>query len=187
MARVLTRGLSHSSLTDVPVIGSAHTNLFDFADDGDGCGDDLAAPLTRTWPRLNLDTMCQRCDACGKAVSSGDVRLGWNGNDTDYTTRCTSCGARFVPRFRVSCDAGGLGSPGLPSPGAVLVEFLSGPTLLKEAARVQRAGWTAGQLSESSAAVFWNMLLYMVSYGLPLRPLRVLSNARGREVKPGEG
>eukprot|EP00980_Cylindrotheca_fusiformis_P031722 scaffold26870_cov176-Cylindrotheca_fusiformis.AAC.1 len=84
------------------------------------------------YPDLSLDTHGDVCPQCSHLMTECEIVEGWLPCEfQDYTTACSKCEHRFVPKFSVSCTSPtfeGSQGPGTP----LFCEFLSPWVLRKE-------------------------------------------------------
>jgi hypothetical protein len=49
---------------------------------------------------LTID-VTDTCPECSRVLNDGEIREGWTSQPNDYTTACSMCGERFIPRFKL--------------------------------------------------------------------------------------
>lgn len=128
------------------------------------------------YPGLKIDTCSDSCPQCSKQLSEDDIVNGWLPCEfEDFTTACTQCKHRFVPRFSVRCEAPTFeGSQGPSTP--LYCELLSPWVLRKELQNIIHGAdgieemlnpdWRSG--TDIRATLWWNLIVSFKRYRLPL-------------------
>ena len=128
------------------------------------------------YPGLKIDTGSDSCPQCSKQLTEDDIVGGWLPCQfEDFTTACTQCKHRFVPRFSVRCDAPTFeGSQGPSTP--LYCELLSPWVLRKELQNIIHGAdgiegmlnpeWRSG--TDIRATLWWNLIVSFKRYRLPL-------------------
>ena len=136
---------------------------------------DLAETLLDyLFPDLKIDT-AENCPSCSCSLTENDVVDNWApGSFYDYTTKCTRCQYRFVPKFVVSCSAQNFeGTQGRGTP--LYCEFLS-PWVLRKTLQPIIKGedgihkmvspeWRNG--ADIRSTLFWNLIHLCRRYKFP--------------------
>ena len=127
------------------------------------------------YPDLSIDTSGDSCPRCSHVMKEADIISGWQPCEfQDFTTSCSQCQHRFVPRFSVSCS-----SPifeGSQGPGTSLYcEMLSPWILRKELDHFVKGKkgvesildpeWRKG--TDIRATLWWNLITLCKRYKLP--------------------
>jgi len=132
--------------------------------------------LEDLYPDLSINVHGEACPGCSKSMSVQDIKDGWTpGDSQDYTTKCSRCGRRFVPRFSVrSSSVKFVGSRGPLS--ELYCEFLSPWVLKKEVKTVMntkhgidvilRPEWRQGD--GHNATLWWNLVVSFLLSRLPI-------------------
>jgi pentatricopeptide repeat protein len=127
------------------------------------------------YPNLVIDTSGDTCPRCSHTMKEIDIVAGWKPCEfQDFTTCCSQCHHRFVPRFSVSCASPTFeGSQGPATP--LFCEFLSPWVLRKELDHVVKGAggidlvihpeWRSG--TDIRATLWWNLIVLCHSYRLP--------------------
>lgn len=128
------------------------------------------------YPGLQLDTGSDSCPQCSKQLAEDDIVAGWVPCQfEDFTTACTQCKHRFVPRFSVRCAAPTFeGSQGPSTP--LYCELLSPWVLRKELDNIIHGSdgidgildpeWRSG--TDIRATLWWNLVVSFKRYRLPV-------------------
>lgn len=143
------------------------------------------------YPDLAIDCSSDSCPQCSYILTESNIVDGWLPCAfQDYTTRCSGCHHRFVPRFVVTCASPTFeGSQGSQTP--LYCEFLSPWVLRKELQKVikgevgivgmLRPEWRSG--TDIRATLYWNMMVLCRRYKLPFSFL-LQGNFSNRLVLP---
>lgn len=131
--------------------------------------------LEIVYPDISIDTDDEYCPNCNNLLSDDDVVNGWVPDPQDYTTKCSVCSHKFVPRFTIqSTSKSFIGSQG---PGtALLCERLSPWVLQKELKTKMNdheggiedlldPEWRAEE--NKNAVLWWNLILSFMRYRFP--------------------
>lgn len=111
------------------------------------------------------------CADCGARASLADIQAGWSLKDeNDYTTRCSRCGRRYVPRLNIrmggETDENGCDDQDLQ------VEYLSTPVVRKELANLAQkltlSAVTMSELRSCNPRIYWNIVVKLLSLECPL-------------------
>jgi pentatricopeptide repeat protein len=127
------------------------------------------------YPDLSLDTHGDACPQCSHRMTENEIVDGWLPCEfQDYTTACSKCAHRFVPKFSVSCKSSTFeGSQGLGTP--LFCEFLSPWVLRKELNHIisvedgidviLNPEWRSG--TDIQATMWWNLIAMFKRHDLP--------------------
>jgi len=135
-----------------------------------------ASLLEFLYPGLKIDTGSDSCPRCSKQLTEDDIVDGWIPCQfQDFTTACTQCKHRFVPRFSVRCAAPTFeGSQGRSTP--LYCELLSPWVLRRELENIVHGPdgidgmlnpeWRSG--TDIRATLWWNLIVSFNRYRLPV-------------------
>jgi pentatricopeptide repeat protein len=127
------------------------------------------------YPDLCVDTNGDTCPSCSHRMKESEIVDGWRPCEfQDFTTTCSSCQHRFVPKFSVHCTNPSFeGSQGLGTP--LFCELLSPWVLRKELNHIISAedgidiilnpDWRSGR--DINATLWWNLIVMFKRYDLP--------------------
>jgi pentatricopeptide repeat protein len=144
------------------------------------------------YPEICIDTRGDTCPMCSNVMNEDDVVSGWQPCEfQDLTSRCSQCGHRFVPRFKISTSS--LTFTGSQGPGTPLYcEFLSPWVLRKELGHIIGDGdkveqildpeWRCGR--DVRATIWWNLIVMLKRYNLPYTFL-LQGSFMNRLINPG--
>lgn len=131
--------------------------------------------LDLLYPDLKIDTEGDSCPQCSYLMKIDNIVDGWQPRAfQDFTTRCSQCQHRFVPRFSVCCSAPTFeGSQGLGTP--LFCEFLSPWVLRKELSHIIDSERGIELLldpdfrkgTQVGATIWWNLIALFRHYKLP--------------------
>ena len=99
--------------------------------------------------------------------------MGWTSDPQDYTTKCGTCGQKFVPKFRVQSTSQLKGSRG---PGTPLICERLSPWVLEKELRTKMSDQngiedildpTWREAETKNQVLWWNLVLSFMRYRLP--------------------
>jgi len=98
------------------------------------------------------------CSECGSTLTQTQIMAGWERSYSSYTTTCSFCKAKFVPKFTLCTES-----------ECFTVEFLSPAILAKEFQNLLHKEEVKQNISvlKSHQIVFWNLLVYFDLLKLP--------------------
>jgi len=136
-----------------------------------GFGENL---LELIYPDISIDTDNERCPKCDTCLLDDDVVAGWTPDSQDYTTQCSTCKNKFVPKFCVqSTSQTFLGSKGA---GTQLICERLSPWVLEKELRTKMhdiegaedlldPSWR--EKENKNSVLWWNLILSFMRYRLP--------------------
>lgn len=124
---------------------------------------------------ISIDTDDEYCPSCNNLLSDDDVVNGWVADPQDYTTKCSMCEHKFVPRFTIQSSAESfVGSQGSGTP--LICERLS-PWVLEKELKTKMNDHEGGiedlldpewrTQETKNAVLWWNLILSFMRYRFP--------------------